>query len=795
MRRYAKLLMATALISTLGLVSACASPEEKAERAHSRYQEFMAERDFVRAHVEIRNAIREREDFAPYWADLAKAELGMQKYENGYLAYTRALELDPENVEYIRALADLSFAGGDLEGATKFNDRLLAKDPNSIFARALKASIAFQNKDLATARSELDFVIGKEPTNSTAIVLQARLLQAEGKPTEAISYLRGLIARSPNDPMLLQTLLTIQKEQNDRDGQSQTYERLIQILPAEKGLSLTYASSLIDWGRTVDAERVLNQLVTKNPKDIDLKLRVGAIWRDRVSPAVALEKLRQFLAQDNDPRLRLEVANFLAASGQLEAAQRELQPLTEGKEPTTETLDAFGTQAALAWQRGDRAQAESVVARILAVEEGNVAALRLQTQMFVQANRLDDALASARVILRNDPNSVPGMMLLGSVHERRNEVDLAKQSYQRALAAQPNDPAVLEQLTNFLLRNNEAKAADEAVRNFLLNNPNSPAGWSQLANIKLQSGDLAGANEVLSRMRASEGGQAIAGPLSDAIQRARQNSTKTSISVKDAVEQTIAGKLDAGAQALAWVNAGQGLKAREYLLEVNKRQPSNVPALKALARIAGSERDYGRARDLLESAIKSAPNDAEAYAMLAWAFSGMDDNAAALAAVDRGLKAKPGDTSLMFTRSNVAEAAGDYAMAIAALREMLKIQPDSQVAKNNLAALLTDHARTPAERAEALTWAQQLKGSANVPAISDTIGWAYVRNGQAATGLPFLRQAVAAAPNNAVLQYHLGVALKATGDAAGGAQALRTALAAAQPGSPWISEARRLIAN
>jgi Flp pilus assembly protein TadD len=49
------------------------------------------------------------------------------------------------------------------------------------------------------------------------------------------------------------------------------------------------------------------------------------------------------------------------------------------------------------------------------------------------------------------------------------------------------------------------------------------------------------------------------------------------------------------------------------------------------------------------------------------------------------------------------------------------------------------------------------------PAANDALGWVYVRRNSDQLGLPYLREAVRAAPNTALYRYHLGMAQLQTG--------------------------------
>jgi Flp pilus assembly protein TadD len=74
---------------------------------------------------------------------------------------------------------------------------------------------------------------------------------------------------------------------------------------------------------------------------------------------------------------------------------------------------------------------------------------------------------------------------------------------------------------------------------------------------------------------------------------------------------------------------------------------------------------------------------------------------------------------------------------------------------------------------------------------ADVLGWAYHKLGSTTTALPYLREAVQAAPANPVYQYHLGMAYLASGDSASARRALQKAISG--PGFKFAAEARSAL--
>jgi len=84
------------------------------------------------------------------------------------------------------------------------------------------------------------------------------------------------------------------------------------------------------------------------------------------------------------------------------------------------------------------------------------------------------------------------------------------------------------------------------------------------------------------------------------------------------------------------------------------------------------------------------------------------------------------------------------------------------VVANNLASLLAEHRDDQASLDRAATVAQRLRVARN-PAFLDTYGWVLYRQGNPEQALRPLQQRVAALPDIALIEYHLGVVHAALG--------------------------------
>jgi cellulose synthase operon protein C len=120
----------------------------------------------------------------------------------------------------------------------------------------------------------------------------------------------------------------------------------------------------------------------------------------------------------------------------------------------------------------------------------------------------------------------------------------------------------------------------------------------------------------------------------------------------------------------------------------------------------------------------------------------------------------------------------------------LQAQPKSLIALNNLAWLYGERGDS---RGETLA-RRALAGAPQSGPVADTLGWILLKSGNSEEGLKILKQAHDLDKKNPEIEYHLGAALLKAGQNDEARQALEQAIAAGA-GSPWVSEARRLLAE
>ncbi len=122
----------------------------------------------------------------------------------------------------------------------------------------------------------------------------------------------------------------------------------------------------------------------------------------------------------------------------------------------------------------------------------------------------------------------------------------------------------------------------------------------------------------------------------------------------------------------------------------------------------------------------------------------------------------------------VYELKGDVPNARSAYEKALALNPRFAAAANNLAWIYSEYG---GDKDKALQLAQTAKEQApEDPRISDTLGWILYKRGVYQRALALLKESAQKLPNNAQVQYHVGMAYQQVGDPENARKALDFAI-------------------
>jgi len=367
---------------------------------------YNEEGDTTRA-VQVLSAVPDASRSAKLYAALGYTYEQQKQYKEAIDAYRHAIELDRDNLDAIRGLAQNLLNDGQTDAALEQYKVIADANPEDaqtylkmaeIYRRNGKFDLALEN--LKKAESMVQDSI-EVPYNIAAVY------QAQGRYDEAAKVLQDLLDKTEkkdgtysqgeknNRAVFLERLGTVYRDQ-------QSYQQAVDTF--RKMLALGDENAVRGYQQIIDTYRESKQ------------------WQQ--ATAVAKEAHQKL---PNDKGLRMVYASQLADSGQTDQAIQDVKSLLKGGPDDREVYITLG-------------------------------------QMYTRMKRFDDAQGSfqkAEELSTKADDKEYVDFLRGSSYEREKKYDLAEQMFRKVLASDPQNAMTLNYL-GYMLADNGTKL-DEAI--------------------------------------------------------------------------------------------------------------------------------------------------------------------------------------------------------------------------------------------------------------------------------------------------------------------------------------------
>jgi Flp pilus assembly protein TadD len=203
------------------------------------------------------------------------------------------------------------------------------------------------------------------------------------------------------------------------------------------------------------------------------------------------------------------------------------------------------------------------------------------------------------------------------------------------------------------------------------------------------------------------------------------------------------------------------------------RAPKSAGLLYLLGKVHETRSESQRAEAAYLKALELEPALTPVYIALGGLYANSGRYDQALRNVNEALRRNPKQIAAQMLAGIIYERKGDIPNATKAYEQALVLNPRFTPAANNLAYIYSEHG---GDKERALQLAQLAKETApDEPHISDTLGWILYKRGVYERALSLLKESAAKLPDNAEIQYHLGMAYAKVGDKASAKQALSKA--------------------
>lgn len=741
------------VLVAITLCSCSNSPQQKEARYLASGKNHLARKDYARAELDFKNAIRVMpRDAEPYF-QLGIANLGKGNLVSAVGMLRKATEFDPNHTAAQVKLADLMALSGItsvVEQGEKRMQQALRQSPDNVDVLDGLALAESRLGKWQDAQEHLRRALDRLPQSVTSAVALAKLYLDRRDFASAEKILQKTAIETPQSAAAPTALGQVYMLAGNWRGAEAQFRTALKIDPHFALATVGLASAEIKQSRPEEAEQTL-QTLSRGP-DREYRPLYAAYLSQEGKRDLAIKELKRLF--DEDPADRDARSRLVAAYLSVNKGQDADAVLTSALKKNPNDIDALLQRSQILLRLGKQKEAERDILQILHYEPGSAKAHYFLAHIYRsggQSLREQQELAEA---VRFDPNFLMARLeladrltLSNSAKAALELLDAAPQNQQRIVAL------VIQRNWDLLILGQDKEARNSVDR--ALKVIRDPDLLTQDSVLKLHARDYAGA-------RAS---------AMDALKGNPENAR----ALRVVVDTYMAEK--------------QPAAAMRTLHQLAQEHPTSTAPQQYLGEWLLASGDLAQARLALTAARNTDPQSVSValdLVQLDVAQGRLDEARATLV---RTVTSDPGNPNVHLWLGNVEMKAGDYGAAVGEFRKVLDLDSTNVAALNNAAYLLATEENKPDEALPLAERAFELAPH-NIDA-EGTLGWVFYRKGLYEMAVRYLSQAVASdegssAPNAVIRKYHLGEAYIKHGERASGLKTLTAALQA----NPNMAEAQ-----
>jgi tetratricopeptide (TPR) repeat protein len=758
-------LVAVILAVLVGLASCSRDPNVVKKHYLESGNKYFDKGRYKEASIQYRNALKRDPKYGPAYYKLALVGLKTGDIGGAVSSLRRAVELipkdQPDHWDSVVKLTEIYLAVGRgekqyMDGVYQFIKDLQAHDPNSYDGHRLvgdvnyfKATDAYKNKKndeglafLDAAAAEYRKADSIKPGQQGVSMQLARVLAAKGDFTGSETLYRSVIAKDKTYQYAYTELYRMFLFQNKPGDAEQVLKLAFDNNPKQYGFLTLLAMHYFGLQRHDEMVGVLNR-IKSHAKDFEQAyLTVGDFYLRTGDGDSAIREYREGIAKDVKKKATYQkrVIEVLMRQGKRsEAAEINSQILKEDPKDN----DARGLAASFLLDKGDIAKALAELQAVVTRAPDNPVSRYNLGRAHAARGEFEQARQQFQKAIELNPNYVLARLAMAKLQVARQEFDAALKTAEAVLTIDKGN--VNARLIESAAMMGLKKFGDSHVMldTMLKTNPGSPDVLFQLGVVNLAE----------KRYKEAE----------DAFRRAYQLNPADSRGLMGIVETDMAQN-----------KADEALK---LLQSESDKAPGRIDLLLSLANVAVRAgkydfaiQTYDRMLVLTDKSLKAG----DIYMRIGETYRRKGDANNAIKALQKARETLPDNAMVLATLGLVLDGASRKPEAKQFYEATLKMEPNNAIVLNNLAYLL---AETGGDLNDALTKVQRAKQiRTDLPEISDTLGWIYLKKGLADNAIDVFKDLVAKEPHHATYRYHLAMAYSQKGDRTKAMEQLKEAL-------------------
>jgi tetratricopeptide (TPR) repeat protein len=435
---------------------------------------YNEEGDSARA-LQVLNAIPDSARTAKLYSALGYTYEQQKEYRQAVDAYRKSTELDHDNLDAVRGLAQNLMNDGQTDAALEQYKVIVEADPSDAQTYMRIAEIERRNGKFDQAMDSLKKATAIVPDSLEVQYNIAVIDEAQGKYDDAVPILTQLlqktehsedqysIADKNNRAVFLERLGTIYREANKYQLAVETFRRMLDL--GDENAVRGY-QQIIDTYRDNKqwqlATNVAEEAAKKFPNDRDLQMVAAAQEADMGSAGPAIEHVKSLLKDSpaDDQRVYIALAQMYSRVKQWPEADENINKAIELSTKPEDRDYAFFVAGSIYERQKKYDKAEEAFHKVLADDPKNAQALNYLGYMLADRDtRLEEALGYIRRAVALDPQNGAYLDSLGWAYYKMGNYDLAEENLRRASERINNDPTVHDHLGELYMKTGRLKLA------------------------------------------------------------------------------------------------------------------------------------------------------------------------------------------------------------------------------------------------------------------------------------------------------------------------------------------------
>ncbi len=424
--------------------------------------------------LQVLNAIPESARTAKLYSALGYTYEQQKQYREAIDAYRRSTDLDRDNLDSVRGLAQNLMNDGQTEAALDQYKIIADSDPSDAQTYMRIAEINRRNGKFDQAMEALKKANSVVPDSLEVQYNIAVIDEAQGKYDDAITILTQLLQKTDhadgqysvpeknNRAVFIERLGTVYREANKPQVAVETFRKMLDLgddnaIRGYQQIVDTYRDDR-QWQA---ATEVADEAAKKFPDDRDLQMVSASQQADMGNPDAAIAHVKSMLKGNADDRsIYIALAQMYSRVKNWKEAEEDINKALDLASKPEDKDYAIFVQGSVYERQKKYDLAEESFRKVLADDPKNAMALNYLGYMLAdRGTRVEEALGYIRRAVTLDPQNGAYLDSLGWAYYRLGNYDLAEENLRRASERIGNDPTVHQHLGELYQKTGRLKLA------------------------------------------------------------------------------------------------------------------------------------------------------------------------------------------------------------------------------------------------------------------------------------------------------------------------------------------------